>query len=154
MNFKFFDPVLIERFKPIEVLERFDPDKPIRYQDIKPPTEAISSAADIIKIGEELYHAEQKAWEGRQCSEILEAAIDGAADTIFRAINYFEESYKRVADPKSKQLYLDLCDLYIRLKSPLLACMMESLGSIYIRGGMDAVKKVLNRLKERDNNHE
>lgn len=148
------EPVFINRFKPIEVLERFDPDKPIRYQDNKPPVDKIDTLADIQRIGGELFDAEQKAWEGRCSQEILETVIDGAADTIFRAINYFEESYKRVADPKSRQLYLDLCDLYIRLKSPLLACMMESLGSIYIRDGMDAVKKVLNRLKERDNNHE
>ena len=148
------EPIFIERFKPIEVLKGFDPDKPIQYQDTSGPIERIATALDVIKIGKELYEAELKAWEGRHSQEILETIIDGAADTIFRAINYFEESYKRVADPKSRQLYLDLCDLYIRLKSPLLACMMESLGSIYIRGGMDAVKKVLNRLKERDNNHE
>ena len=148
------EPIFIERFKPIEVLKGFDPDKPIQYQDTSGPIERIATALDVIKIGKELYEAELKAWEGRHSQEILETIIDGAADTIFRAINYFEESYKRVTDPKSRQLYLDLCDLYIRLKSPLLACMMESLGSIYIRGGMDAVKKVLNRLKERDNNHE
>ena len=150
MNFKLFDHILIERFKPIEVLERFDPDKPICYQDTKPPTEAISSSADIIKIGKELYRAEQKAWEGRHSQEILETIIDGAENTISCAMHYFEESYMRVKDPKARQLYLDLCDLYVRLKSPLLACMMESIGSIYVRGGMDEVKKVINRLREKN----
>lgn len=141
------EPVLIKRFKPIEVLEGFDPDKPIRYQDVNPPVDKIDTLIDIQRIGNELFDAERKAWEGRRSQEILETIIDGAADVIFRAMRYFEESYARIEDSEARQLYLDICDLYVRLKSPLLACIMESLGSIYIRGGMDAVRKTIERLR-------
>ena len=150
MNPELPEPIFIERFKPIEILEGFDPDKPIRYQDVKPPVDRIATALDVIRIGRELYRAEEKAWEVRRSQEILETIIDGAADTIFSAVSYFEESYKRALNPDTRQLYLDLCDLYVRFKNPLLACMMESIGSIYVRDGMDGVKKVINRLKEKN----
>ena len=142
--------IFIERFKPIEILEGFNPDKPICYQDTKPPVEEIATTLDVIKIGRELFDAEQKAWEGRRSQEILETVIDGAGDTISRAMHYFEESYMRVNDPKARQLYLDLCDLYVRLKSPLLACLIESIGAIYVKGGMDEVRKVIDKLKEKN----
>lgn len=154
MNTQLPEPIFIERFKPIEVLKGFDPDKPIQYQDTSGPIERIATALDVIKIGKELYEAELKAWEGRRSQEILETIIDGAADTIFRAVGYFEKSYKRALNPETRQLYLDLCDLYVRLKYPLMACIMESIGSIYVRGGMKEVKKVINRLMEKTDDPE
>jgi len=133
-------PVTIARFKPIEVID-FDPDKPIGYQNPLGTT-TICNADDVVALGEQLMVAEYKAWEGLHASEIVEAVIDGAADTLI-AVSKFLEQHE---SPQAKQHHYELMKLILRMKSPLLACVAESLGAIYLKGGMPAVRRTIEKL--------
>lgn len=136
-------PVMIPRFKPVEILEAWNPDKPIGYQEVKPPMQLVSTADDVIELGQQLYEAEEKAWEGRFSSELVETVIDGAIDDLMDVARYLETL--RGAKP-AREAHQKIMMLILRMKAPLIACIIQCFEGLYTKGGTKAVKDAVKRI--------
>lgn len=134
-------PVAIKRFKPVEILV-FDPDKPIKYQN-PIPREIVETEDDVVRLGQLLYEAEMKAWEGRNSAEIIETVIDGAVDDLMDVAQYLETL--KGAKP-ARDAHQKIMELIVRMKSPLVSCIMQSFQALYIKGGMKEVRKAIGRI--------
>lgn len=136
--------IVIRRFSPVESL-RFDQDKPIGYTP--PPYEkfVISSADDIIELGKLLFEAEYKLWELQHAPSILKTFVDSAEDTMIAAANCLEKSKL----PYERNQAFKLKKLVLTMKSPVLSCMAECLGAIYLKDGISAVEEAIKRLTEK-----
>lgn len=133
-------PVCIRRFKPIEVL-KFDPDKPIGYQEHYAKI-TIHDANEVVALGELLFKAEQEAWEGKHARAIIETVIDGALNTLTDVLKYLE----RNNSPEARQVHRNLTRLIVSMKFPLIACIGDCLGAIYLKDGMPAVRRAIEKL--------
>ena len=142
MNYQL--PVYIRRFKPVEILQ-FDPDSPLAYRDTT-PKELVRDADDVVKLGKALYEAEQKAWEGRSASEIIETVIDGAMADLMKVAKYLEA----VGTKEAKEEHQRIMMLIVRMKCPLVSCVMQCFESIYLQGGMAAVRESINKLTKKE----
>ena len=133
-------PVCIRRFKPAEILS-FDPDAPVFFNEPLPKM-SISTGEDVARLGNELFEAEEKAWQGERAREIIETVIDGALRDILYVARYLE----RQNSSEAKALHRKMMELVIRMKKPLLACVLESIEAIYIKCGEDAAREAVKKL--------
>lgn len=135
----------IKRFKPPAIF-MFDPDAPITYEPTI-PKENICTTEDVIRLGDILYKAEYEAWRGKQASEILETMIDGGVCDLLATWEYLTKIGTREALEHRQKLM----NLAIRWKSPLASCILQSLESIFIKDGEEAVHRAIEKLtKEKD----
>ena len=137
----------IKRFKPLEILS-FDPDAPVMFNNPL-PIETLSTMEDVYRIANELYYAEEAAWKGERAREIIETVIDGATRDLLDVARYLE----RQDSPEARALHGTLMELILRMKLPLMACVLESIEAIYIKYGekkaREAVEKLLKEVEER-----
>lgn len=137
---KFYPPVLIKKFRPLDI-KFCKPDGAVFYQQPY-NTEAISSTDDIIALGKRLYDAEEKAWQARGASEILETIADDFCLTMLDCAKHL----KSLNDEKSKSFAAKINKLYLRMKSPLISCLTECFASIYVKDGMSAVERAIDKI--------
>lgn len=140
-------PLNIKRFKPVEILS-FDPDAPVMFNNPL-PFETLSTMEDVYRIANELYYAEEAAWKGERAREIIETVIDGATRDLLDVARYLE----RQDSPEATALHGTLMEIILRMKLPLVACVLESIEAIYIKCGekkaREAVEKLLKEVEER-----
>ena len=140
-------PLNIKRFKPVEIFS-FDPDAPVMFNEPL-PFETLSTMEDVYRIASELYYAEEAAWKGERAREIIETVIDGATRDLLDVARYLE----RQDSPEARALHGTLMELILRMKLPLVACVLKSIEAIYIKYGeakaREAVEKLLKEVEER-----
>ena len=141
-------PLNIKRFKPVEIFS-FDPDAPVMFNEPL-PFETLSTMEDVYRIASELYYAEEAAWKGERAREIIETVIDGATRDLLDVARYLE----RQDSPEARALHGTLMELILRMKLPLVACVLKSIEAIYIKYGeakaREAVEKLLKEVEERN----
>ena len=140
--------VAINRFKPVEILD-FDPDRPITYQN-PIPREIVETEDDVVRLGQQLYEAEMKTWEGRKSAEIIETVIDGATDDLMEVASYLE----KLNTAPARESHRKIMELIVRMKSPLVYCLMQSFQALYMKGGMKEVRDAVERLTQKKGNAE
>ena len=133
-------PVCIKRFKPLEMLH-FDPDRPVEYGN-PIPKEVITDARDVIRLGEDLYKAEMEAWENRHQKELFDTVVQASLSEIEDVVEYL----KTLDTEKAQEVRQKLTRLVISWKAPVVPCIMKCLESIYLKGGMSAVREVRQKL--------
>ena len=134
--------VKIIRFTPLD-FKFCDPDAPVFYNEL-PKEDTISSDNDVIRLGKQLYEAEKKAYELQYADEMIEAIADSAMQDLAEC----QRVLLAVGTHRTIHLAKRLGKLYLRLKAPSVACIVDCLEEIYIREGMDAVKEVLGRMAD------
>ena len=133
-------PLCIVRFKPTEILS-FDPDAPTFINDPY-PKECLATMDAVVRLSKELYEAEKSAWEEKASREIIETVIDGALRDILDVARYLE----RQNSSEAKSLHGSLMKLVVRMKKPLLACVLESIEAIYIKHGEKKAREAVEKL--------
>ena len=134
------ETICIKRFKPAEII-KFDPDAPITYNPA-PPTEMLSNTDDVIRMTQQLYDAEYKAWEGEHSNEILETIIDGGVRDIAEVCNFLA----RIGTVEAFEQRRKLVDLAIQWKKPRIGCLLKCLEQIFVNCSEDEVLDAISRL--------